>query len=199
MLDMRNKKNDMRGQLNEERKRREEDKHDAEEKVRISEEPYLVFKNSKIFSNSPSEHVILQMEFLNKGRGSAYEIIPDLECTAKTLDMKEFHIYRYGAVEDPIAMVGETFVICWKYKNEQKTLFRMTPEIRFKDASVGNINRHTTLTLLIDLEKQILLTMLNQNYVKINCNTNMRLNCEHLGSIINVEYMEFFGDMKIFL
>ena len=122
-------------QLNEERKRREEDKHDAEEKVRISEEPYLVFKNSKIFSNSPSEHVILQMEFLNKGRGSAYEIIPDLECSAKTLDMKEFHIYRYGAVEDPIAMVGETFVICWKYKNEQKTLFRMTPEIRFKDAS----------------------------------------------------------------
>lgn len=121
--------------LSEERKRREEDKYDAEEKIRVSEEPYLVFKKSKVVSNPTSERVIIRMEFLNKGRGSAYEIIPEVECKAKTADMKKINLYRYGAVEDPIAMVGELFVMYWSYESEEKFMFRMTPEIKFKDAS----------------------------------------------------------------
>lgn len=121
--------------LKEERKQREEDKREAEEKLRVSEEPYLVFKNSKIVSNSNSEQTILRMEFLNKGRGAAYCIIPDLECTAKRMNMTEFTIRRYEAIQDPIAMVGETFVMVMSYDKDEKDFFRMTPTIKFEDAS----------------------------------------------------------------
>ena len=121
--------------LKEERKQREEDKREAEEKLRVSEEPYLVFKNSKIVSNSNSEQTILRMEFLNKVRGAAYCIIPDLECTAKRMNMTEFTIRRYEAIQDPIAMVGETFVMVMSYDKDEKDFFRMTPTIKFEDAS----------------------------------------------------------------
>ncbi len=121
--------------LKEERKQREEDKREAEEKLRVSEEPYLVFKNSKIVSNSNSEQTILRMEFLNKGRGAAYCIIPDLECTAKRMNMTVFTIRRYEAIQDPIAMVGETFVMVMSYDKDEKDFFRMTPTIKFEDAS----------------------------------------------------------------
>lgn len=121
--------------LNEERKQREEDKREAEEKLRVSEEPYLVFKNSKIVSNSTVEQIILRMEFLNKGRGAAYCIIPDLECTAKRMNMTEFTIRRLEPVQDPIAMVGETFVMVMSYDKDEKDFFRMTPTIKFEDAS----------------------------------------------------------------
>lgn len=121
--------------LSEEKKQREEDKKQMEEKNRISEEPYLVFKNSKVVSSPISPQIVIKMEFLNKGRGSAYEIIPDVECIAKTLDMDEIQVYRYGAVEDPIAMVGEVFVLHWCYTDIGKNQFRMTPTIKFKDAS----------------------------------------------------------------
>ena len=121
--------------LKEERKQREEDKREAEEKLRVSEEPYLVFKNSKIVSNSNSEQTILRMEFLNKGRGAAYCIIPDLECTAKRMNMTVFTLRRYEAIQDPIAMVGETFVMVMSYDKDEKDFFRMTPTIKFEDAS----------------------------------------------------------------
>lgn len=84
---------------------RNEDKYDTEEKIRINEEPYFVFRNSKISTESNIEQTVLQMTFINKGRGSAYNIIPDLNCTAKRLNMTEFAIHRYDAVRDPIAMV----------------------------------------------------------------------------------------------
>lgn len=121
--------------LNEERKQREEDKREAEEKLRVSEEPYLVFKNSKIVSDSTSEQTILRMEFLNKGRGAAYCVIPDLECTAKRMNMTQFTIHRSEPVQDPIAMVGETFVMVMSYDIDEEDFFRMTPTIKFEDAS----------------------------------------------------------------
>ena len=121
--------------LKEERKQREEDKREAEEKLRVSEEPYLVFKNSKIVSNSNSEQTILRMEFLNKGRGAAYCIIPDLEGTAERMNRTEFTIRRYEAIQDPIAMVGETFVMVMSYDKDVKDFFRMKPTIRYEDAS----------------------------------------------------------------
>ena len=102
--------------LKEERKQREEDKRETEEKLRVSEEPYLVFKNSKVNFDSASEKVEIQMEFLNKGRGSAYEISPDVECKANTPDMKEIQLYRCSVISDPIAMVGELFVVIWCYE-----------------------------------------------------------------------------------
>lgn len=135
--------------LNEERKRREEDKREMEEKNRVSEEPYLVFKKSRVVSPSTSEQVIIRLEFLNKGRGSAYEIIPDDACKAKTVDMEEIQLYRFEAVEDPIATVGELFVMNWTYESEKKLRFRMEPTITFRDAS-GRRYKQTYCIDIID-------------------------------------------------
>lgn len=137
--------------LKEERKQREEDKREAEEKLRVSEEPYLVFKNSKIVSNSNSEQIILRMEFLNKGRGTSYCIIPDLECTAKRMNMTEFTICRYEAIQDPIAMVGETFVMLMSYDKDEKDFFGMTSTIKFEDAS----GRKYKQTFYIDISDKL--------------------------------------------
>lgn len=133
--------------INEERKRREEDKKEAEGRLRVSEEPYFVFKNSKIVSDSNSEQTILHMEFLNKGRGVAYCINPDLECTAKRMDMSEFTMRRYEAVQDPIAMLGEIFVMVMNYDKSENDIFGMTPTIKFEDAS----GREYKQTFCIDI------------------------------------------------
>ena len=106
-------------QLQEEKRYREEDKKEIEERNRISEQPYFVFKKSKATFDSQSSVTILQMEFVNKGRGAAYEIIPDMECIGKTLRMKEIQIRRYEECN------GEY-------------VFQMQPSIRFCDASGRN-------------------------------------------------------------
>lgn len=121
--------------LDEERRRRKEDKREAEEKLRLSEKPRFVFKNSKVVSNSHSENILLRMEFINKGRDTAYDIKPDVECTAKKLDMTEFLIQREESVQDPVVMVGETFVVVMSYNKDEKEFFRMTSTIKFEDAS----------------------------------------------------------------
>lgn len=87
------------------------------------------------------------MEFLNKGKGAAYCIIPDLKCTAKRMNATEFTIRRYEPVQDPIAMVGETFVMVMSYDKDEKDFFRMTPTIKFEDAS----GREYKQTFCIDI------------------------------------------------
>ena len=135
--------------LVEEQRRREEDKQYMEEKNRISEEPYLVFKSSKIVPPPTSGQIVICMEFLNKGRGSAYDIVPDTKCTVQTSTMEEFELYRFGAVMDPIAMVGEVFVVNWSYISEEKLMFRMTPTIKFRDAS-GRLYKQTYCIDIVD-------------------------------------------------
>ncbi|MDD3140924.1 MAG: hypothetical protein PHX08_18410, partial [Lachnospiraceae bacterium] len=137
--------------LDEERRRREEDKLEAEEKLRLSEKPRLVFKNSKVVSNSNSEQILLHMEFVNKGRDTAYDIIPDLECTAQKMDMTEFTIRRQESVQDPVVMVGETFVMVMSYDKKEKDFFRMTPTIKFEDAS----SRKYKQTFCIDIRDRL--------------------------------------------
>lgn len=128
--------------LNEERRRREEDKFESEEKHRFSEKPRLVFKSSKVVSNSNSEQMLLRMEFVNKGRDTAYDIVPDLECAAKKMDMTEFVLRRYEPVQDPVVMVGESFSMVMSYDKDEKDFFRMTPTIRYEDAS-GRVYKQT--------------------------------------------------------
>ena len=122
--------------LCEERKRREEDKKEADLRNRISEEPYLVFKCSKVVSDPKEKQVTIEMVFLNKGRGSAYSIVPDVDCDAKKL-LKEgsFKIYRSTPVEDPIATVGEKFVTKWSYSSAEKDEFSFKPKLTYQDAS----------------------------------------------------------------
>ena len=121
--------------LNEERKRREEDKREMEERNRISEEPYLVYKKSEIVSAETDKQITIRMNFLNKGRGSAYDIVPDLTCKAITINGAEVPMRRSDAVYDPIALAGETFVMTWEYDKPAVDFFRMTPTIKYKDAS----------------------------------------------------------------
>ena len=64
-----------------------------------------------------------------------YCIIPDLEGTAERMNRTEFTIRRYEAIQDPIAMVGETFVMVMSYDKDVKDFFRMKPTIRYEDAS----------------------------------------------------------------
>lgn len=121
--------------LSEEKRRREEDKREANEKNRVSEEPYLVFKESKVVGCKYADQMIINFVFINKGRGSAYEIVPDVDCSVRTIDNKDIKIYRNGPVEDPIATVGEKFEVKWSYISKEKYNFRMNPTITFKDAS----------------------------------------------------------------
>ena len=61
--------------------------------------------------------------------------MPDLECIAKRMNMTEFTIRRFEPVQDPIAMVGETFVMVMSYDKDEEDFFRMSPTIKFEDAS----------------------------------------------------------------
>ena len=49
--------------------------------------------------------------------------------------MTEFLIQREESVHDPVVMVGETFVVVMSYNKDEKEFFRMTPTIKFEDAS----------------------------------------------------------------
>lgn len=155
--------------LNEERKRREEDKKEAEERLRVSEEPYFVFKKSKVVSNLDSEQIILHMEFLNKGRGAAYCIIPDLECKAKRINMSEFMIHRCEAIQDQIAMVGEIFVMKMSYDKDGKDFFSMTVTIKFEDASGRKYKQNFSINISDRLGNGTIINYAQPNYVGNNC------------------------------
>lgn len=115
-----------------------EQKKYMEKSARIAEQPYLVYKESKVTDVIPApsgNQIIVHMKFLNKGRGNAYSIIPDTECIARKKDMSAIKIYRYGAVQDPIAMVGEYFEMdcCYIGLNEEWINMQLT--ISYEDAS----------------------------------------------------------------
>lgn len=115
-----------------------EQKKYMEESARIAEQPYLVYKESKVtdvISGPSGNQIIVHMKFMNKGRGNAYSIIPDSECNARKKDRSEIKIYRYGAVQDPIAIVGEYFEMdcCYISLNEEWINMQLT--ISCEDAS----------------------------------------------------------------
>ena len=122
--------------LKEERVRWEEDRKATDARNRVSEEPFLVFKQAEVVQDSSSDKIILETEFVNKGRGAAYEIQPDTECKAISIDRREIEINRYAPVEDRIATVGESFVTKWIYnRKDDISSYRMDTEIKYEDAS----------------------------------------------------------------
>ncbi|MDY4616777.1 MAG: hypothetical protein SO445_03545 [Lachnospiraceae bacterium] len=107
----------------------------AEEVERIQEQPYLVFKEARISEKSDARVKRIDMNFVNKGRGAAYDIIPVLECTAKTMD-GEAMLRRADAIQDPIAMVGEKFNTLWTLGyGTEVTDFTVSIPINYTDAS----------------------------------------------------------------
>lgn len=102
---------------------------------RLHEQPYLVFKEAKISAESNKKITRIDMLFINKGRGSAYDIIPSLKCTAKTMN-GEATLTRCDAIQDPIAMVGEKFSTMWTLGYEKEIVdFLVTIPINYSDAS----------------------------------------------------------------
>ena len=95
---------------------------------------------------------------MNKGRSSAYRIIPDLECTAIRMNSTKFTMHRVEPVQDPIAMVGETFVMVMSYDKDETDVFRMTHTIKFEDVS----SRKYKQTFCIDFDVRL------ENYTIIN-------------------------------
>lgn len=117
-----------------------------------------VISGTNIFVAFPDENVegVRTEKFwlkdgINLPRDTAYDIKPYVECTAKKLDMTEFLIQREESVQDPVVMVGETFVVVMSYNKDEKEFFRMTPTIKFEDAS----SRKYKQTFEIDISDRL--------------------------------------------
>lgn len=81
----------------------------ALEKNRINQEkPYLIFKEASISKESDEDYKRIDFSFINKGKGAAYSLIPEMECEANTIKGK-MTLSRCEPVQDPIALVGENF------------------------------------------------------------------------------------------
>jgi hypothetical protein len=120
------------------RERYLEQQRHMEEKERKSEEPYLVYKESgisKIVPSDASSQIIIEVSFLNKGRGAAYSIVPQLNYEAKGLDGNDYIITRYEPVQDPIALQGEYFKTQISYVNNKKMCLMTTIVINYEDVS----------------------------------------------------------------
>ena len=136
-----------RQKAEEQQKRYLEEKRRIEEVDRLHEKPYLVFQEARI-SDESDEITRIDFIFKNKGRGAAYDIVPELECMAKTVEGKT-KVYRCDAVQDPIAMVGEQFTTMWTLGYEQKLVdFVFTMPIEYQDASGRNYRQQYELIFL---------------------------------------------------
>lgn len=72
-----------RQKAEEQQKQYLEEKRHIEEVDRLHEKPYLVFQEARISDESDEKVTRIDFIFKNKGRGAAYDIVPELECMAK--------------------------------------------------------------------------------------------------------------------
>lgn len=132
---MKQEREQNRQKAEEQQKRYLEEKRHIEEVDRLHEKPYLVFQGARISDESDEKITRIDFIFKNKGRGAAYDIVPELECMAKTVEGKT-KVYLCDPVQDPIAMVGEQFTTMWTLGCEQKLVdFIFTMPIEYQDAS----------------------------------------------------------------
>lgn len=101
----------------------------------IQEKPYFVFVEPSDFKEEDSSYNTLVITLKNKGRGSAFDIVPDLEAVNEgDFDVKT-RIRRNTPVQDPIAMVGENFKTYWSIDKFNIIGVVIPISIKFKDAS----------------------------------------------------------------
>lgn len=137
-----------RQKAEEQQKQYLEEKRHIEEVDRLHEKPYLVFQEARISDESDEKVTRIDFIFKNKGRGAAYDIVPELECMAKTVE-GQTKVYRCDAIQDPIAMVGEQFTTMWTLGYEQKLVdFAFTMPIEYQDASGRNYRQQYELIFL---------------------------------------------------
>ena len=170
----------MKGIMNKENNMRKDQRWKVNEEKKIGmiqkrnydlvKKPRFVFKGSKFIVNSDTNQELLLLKFTNKGRDTAYDIIPDLECVAKQMDMTEFKIRRYEPVQDPVVMVGEDFEVVMKCDNNQADFFMMELTITYQDAS-GRTYKQTFCINITDRLGNSLIT----NYAQpVLCSNQLR-------------------------
>ena len=107
----------------------------SEQNERIHEQPRLVFVEAKKSVESDEKITRIDIMFINKGRGSAYDIIPAMECKVRTMQGEKV-LSRCDAIQDPIAMVGEKFRTMWTLGYGTSLInFTATIPINYMDAS----------------------------------------------------------------
>lgn len=85
----------------------------------------------------------MNFTFKNKGNGTAFHIIPDIESESLGYYNKKIHIVRNAPVQDPIAMVGENFKTYWGMDKLNTMIGVVIPiKMEYKDAS-GRSYRQT--------------------------------------------------------
>lgn len=127
----------------------------------IREKPYLVFVESSGFTNFDSSHNTISITFRNKGNGSAFHIIPDIGSEGYGNLERNIKIVRNTPIQDPIAMVGESFNTCWTIdKLDEITDVLIPITIEYKDASDRTYQQ--TFNFAIDNNGKVMLT----NYAK---------------------------------
>lgn len=102
----------------------------------IHEKPYFVFVGSSDFNEKDSLSNTLTITFKNKGNGTAFNIIPDLESVNYYNFVNKIHITRNVPILDPIAMVGEDLKTYWVIDKLNDIMGVVIPiTIKYKDAS----------------------------------------------------------------
>lgn len=99
------------------RKQYEDEKIHNELVERLHEQPYIVFHKAGGFCKESETMYSINLHFINKGRGSAYDIVPEVTCEEERYNGR-IVMRRCEPIQDPIALVGEEFVTYWKIESE---------------------------------------------------------------------------------
>ncbi len=90
----------------------------SDEIQRLQERPYLILKDAGIYVVPDENKEKIKFEFKNKGKGTAFEVKPAMECNASTKN-GDIKLRRYESVQDHIVMVGESFVTLFSFGFEE--------------------------------------------------------------------------------
>lgn len=112
------------------------------------EKPYFVFVKSSDFDDNNLLCNTLTITFKNKGNGTAFHIIPDIESESLGYYNKKIHIVRNAPVQDPIAMVGENFKTYWEMDKLNTMIGVVIPiKMKYKDASGRSYSQTFNFTI----------------------------------------------------
>lgn len=127
----------------------------------IRERPYLVFVKSADFNTQNSSYNTLSITFKNKGNGTAFNLIPDLKSESNHGTEGNIIIRRNLPIQDPVAVVGESFKTYWAIEKVDNIIGVLIPiTISYTDASDNAYQQIFMFT--IDNEGNVMLT----NYAK---------------------------------
>lgn len=129
------------------RRQYEDEKTHNELVERLHEQPYIVFHKAEGFCKESETMYSINLHFINKGRGSAYDIVPEMTCKEEGYNGR-IVLRRCESIQDPIALVGEEFVTYWKLESESGKLDCLVDvPIKYSDASGRKYIQNYSLTI----------------------------------------------------